>query len=425
MLSGRIGPSRRRVQWRAGRPFKRRSTSADTSGVISRPLTLDSPVVAAAICLAGILATASAWRDRHPDTTADFTLFYVSAGHTTEAMFAPPPGPPRGNMNPPIFQLMLRPLTAVPLPVAAAIFRALNIAALLGCIWWLARSSEERWTLADYGALLAWAPMASVISLNQLTWLLWPLLLWAWWCWRQGRWAAGAVGYGLALSLKPFVGVFLLWLLVTKRWTAVAVSGIAAVASIAIGVAAYGPDVTAAWVKALGDVTWAYAVMNASLQGIIARALAMSPRPSTALLSAPELVAPLAAVGGAAIIIVTLFRTRRHSIDRAWLPLMTSALLASPLGWVYYIWWVLPGTRPSRLLFESPLLWLPMGITVARMPGPWWTFTFGSVFFWGLMSLWVTRLWFVRAADTVVRQAPGLTLASSGLGFAGRQSGVR
>jgi hypothetical protein len=58
-----------------------------------------------ALLVAGILATASAWRDRHPDTTSDFTLFYVSAQQSTPQMFAHPPGPPRGNMNPPLFHL--------------------------------------------------------------------------------------------------------------------------------------------------------------------------------------------------------------------------------------------------------------------------------------------------------------------------------
>ena len=299
---------------------------------------------------------------------------------------------PRGNMNPPLFQLLLRPLTRLPMRAAATTFRVLSIASLCVCVWWLARMSNERWDVADVGALLAWAPMASVISLNQLTWILWPLLLWTWWCWRQDRWTAGAVGYGLALGFKPFLGVFLLWLLVTRRWRAVAVALTVLAATIAIGLAAFGIDVTRAWVQALGDVTWAYAVMNASLQGFLARTLTWPGPPSVPLAVAPALVGPLAAAGGALIIVVTLVRTRRWTIDRSWLPLMVSALLASPLGWLYYIWWIVPGTRPSKLLLESPLLWMPMAVTIMLKPSGWVALTLGSVYFWGLFILWIRRM---------------------------------
>jgi alpha-1,2-mannosyltransferase len=342
----------------------------------------------------GLLAVGSAWRTRHPDTTSDFTLFYVSAQHTDADMFAQPPGPPRGNMNPPLFQLMLRPLTFLPVPTAAAIFRLLNVVALCGCVWWLARASDEPWTLADYGALLAWAPMASVVGLNQLTWMLWPLLLWAWWFWRQGRWEVGAIGFGLAVSLKPFLGVFLLWLMITRRWQAVFATVLAGGAAGAIGLAVYGLQVNLAWLDALGDVTWAYAGMNAALHGLLARAFSKPIPSSVPIVDLPQIVGPLAALGGAVIVLLTLVRTRDQHIDRAWLPLMTSALLASPLGWLYYIWWVLPGTRPTRLLRESPLLWMPMVFPAMLAPSPLLGLTLGSVYFWALFSLWLNRIAF-------------------------------
>jgi Glycosyltransferase family 87 len=380
--------------------------------VISRKLAFDQKFGAWALLIVGILATASAWRYRHPDTTSDFTLFYVSAQHTTARMFEQPPGPPRGNMNPPLFQLMIRPLTAFPLPTAAEIFRLLNVVALVGCIWWLARTSEDRWTLADYGALLAWAPMASVVSLNQLTWILWPPLLWAWWCWRQNRWAAGAIGYGLAVGLKPFLGVFLLWLIVTRRWQAVFVSCLSGAAFFAIGLVVYGVDVNLAWADALGDVTWAYAGMNASLQGLLTRALSKPVVISDPLVFAPELVSPLATAGGAVIVLVTILRTRRLSIDQAWQPLMVSALLASPLGWLYYIWWILPGARPLQLLREAPLLWVPLVFPLRLFPSTWLGLTLGSIYFWGLLSLWLNRICFDPG---YVRYSPGTAKRSVAL----------
>jgi alpha-1,2-mannosyltransferase len=307
-------------------------------------------------------------------------------------MYTLPPGPPRANMNPPVFQLAIRPLTSFPLPTAATIFRIVNIVSLCGCLWWLASTSKERWDLADVGALLAWAPMASMLSLNQLTWILWPLLLWAWWCWRQERWQMGAIGYGVALSLKPFLGVFLLWLLVTRRWRAAAVAVVSAAATFAVGLAVYGVDVTRAWLEALGGVTWASADMNASLQGVLARTLTKPSENAAPLVVAPGLVAPMALAGAVLILVVTLSRTRQRSIEESWLPLMIAALLASPLGWLYYFWWILPGTRPSRLLFASPLLFVPWGVMTMLQPAGWLTLTLGSVYFWGLAMLWWSRM---------------------------------
>ena len=70
---------------------------------------------------------------------------------------------------------------------------------------------------------------------------------------------------------------------------------------------------------------------------------------------------------------------------------MISALLASPLGWLYYIWWVVPGMRPIKLLGKSPLLWVPFAY-LGWQPNRWVTLTLGSVYFWGLLMLWVRRL---------------------------------
>jgi hypothetical protein len=134
--------------------------------------------------------------------------------------------------------------------------------------------------------------------------------------------------------------------------------------------------------------------MNASLPGILARTLTMPSAGAPPLIVAPEIVAPLAFAGSALIVVVTLVRTRVWSIERSWLPLMAGALLASPLGWLYYMWWMLPGTRPSRLLFESPLLWMPWAILFMLQPAGWLTLTLGSVYFWGLFALWLNRVCF-------------------------------
>jgi hypothetical protein len=350
-------------------------------------------VLTGALLVAGIVSSLYAWQTRHPPTTADFTLFYRSAAAPPAAMYKAPPGPPRNNMNPPHFQLLMRPLTLVGIPVATAIFRGLSFAFGIVCVWWIARASDEPWTLADVGALLAWAPMTVMLSLNQVTWILWPLLVWSWWCWRQDRWTAGAVTYGIALSLKPFIGVFLLWLLVRRQFRAIAVALVAALLCFGAAAAVYGIDVFRDWSAAMSHVLWWRAAINGSLEGFLARVLTPSEDDASGL---SRVVALLATVGGAAIVAITVWRTRARSVDESWMPLMAAALLASPLGWIYYGWWILPGTRPVRLLFQSPFLWLPI-LPFTLPPGVLAAATYHSRYFWGMLTIWIVSLFFTPA----------------------------
>ena len=105
-----------------------------------------------------------------------------------------------------------------------------------------------------------------------MTWILWPLLIWTWWCWRRDRWAAGAIGLGLALSLKIFLGVFLLWLVLKRQWRALPSRG-HGTAAFGVGVAVYGTDVFRAWIAAMAGAEWPGAFSNASIRGLIDRSL--------------------------------------------------------------------------------------------------------------------------------------------------------
>lgn len=362
---------------------------------------LDGSPIRWVVLAAGVVMCLYAWQTRQPHTSADFTILYTSAQRPAAEMYRRPPGPPRGNMNPPHFQLLIAPLTRLSLPVAAAIWRALNVIALCGCLWWLARTAREAWSAADLGAVLAWSPMQSTINLNQLTWILWPLLVCAWWCWRRDKWTAGAVAFGIALSFKAFLGVFLIWLVLKRQWRSVVVALASAAVALSVGIGAYGWSVFRAWLDAVASVEWSYAVMNASLRGILARSLTASGSAGAPVAIAPGMLDPLFAIGGLAILVVTLVRLRTASAEQSWPALMAASLLASPLGWLYYIWWVLPGVKPSRLLFQSPLLWVPMVCVLWGQPSPWATMTIGSVFFWGLFIAWIRFL-----GDGIARVGP-------------------
>jgi hypothetical protein len=148
---------------------------------------------------------------------------------------------------------------------------------------------------------------------------------------------------------------------------------------------AYGVRVFPAWWLALDSVRWWWAPMNASLHGLIARTAA----PAGAMTAAaPFWVARLTISLDVVLVAAALVRTRSQSIDESWTLLMVTALLASPLGWIYYIWWVVPGVRPVRLLFRSPLLWVPYAFVTVQPSNRLIAATLASLYFWGLFLLW-------------------------------------
>jgi len=349
---------------------------------------LDTSPLRWVILTVGVIMAAYAWQQRQPQGTSDFTILYNSAARPAAHMYDPQPRGRRGNLNPPHFQALLTPLTRAPLPAAAAIWRALNLIALAGCVLWIAWQSDEPWTVADVGAILAWSPMQSVLSLNQLTWILWPLLLISWSCWRRERWIAGAISFGIALSFKSFLGVFLVWLVLRRQWRAAVVSLVTCAAAFGAGIVIYGVDVFRAWLGSLVLIGWAPAVMNASWRGLFARLFEPNSTGLEPFAIHADVVGPLATIASGVIVVVTLLRTRDSTVEQSWPAVMAASLLASPLGWVYYFWWLLPGMRPSNLLFVSPPLWIPMVCVTWGQPSAWATITIGSMFFWGLLLAW-------------------------------------
>src|SRR5262245_45644209 len=81
--------------------------------------------------------------------------------------------------------------------------------------------------------------------------------------------------------------------------------------------------------------------MNGSVEGLLSRTFADNPffHP---LLDAPEFVRPASRIIGIAIALLATIAVWRDSssqrVDRAFVILGLTALLVTPLGWIYYLW---------------------------------------------------------------------------------------
>jgi len=152
---------------------------------------------------------------------------------------------------------------------------------------------------------------------------------------RRHRFAG--VGIGLATAIKLTPGIFIVYLLVTKRWRAALVaSGTAAVATLAA--AALAPDASRVfWTDAVWNTDRIGAlafISNQSLQGAVARLHEADP--STLLWGASVL----------AVLVIWAIRVRRAVAvgDEATGFALTAVVgcLVSPITWVHHLVWLMP-----------------------------------------------------------------------------------
>lgn len=287
------------------------------------------------------------------------------------------PGTPYGFTYPPFAGLVMSPMAALPfgaVVVIAVIGTVLTTALLM---WWFAapllrRFHQPVWFTFGIAVCLAlsFEPVRETITFGQVNTLLLTLvagdmLLGVA---RGRRWAG--VGIGLATAIKLTPGVFILYLLLTRRWRAAAVaSGTAAGATLLAG--AVFPDETREfWTSALWDTNRVGVLSylsNQSERGFLARL------PIDRVESKVWLVCVLVTLGFWA------YRVRREPADVVGGLALTGVVgcLISPVTWIHHCVWLVPAlvrcvdrglSGPDRrplylavagyLIMTSRLIWL-------------------------------------------------------------------
>ncbi|WDZ87155.1 glycosyltransferase family 87 protein [Micromonospora cathayae] len=246
---------------------------------------------------------------------------------------------------PPFSALLLRPFAALPLGATITIFTLLTMVGVVATTRWLVGPVLTRHHLPRLfglvvAVLLAFAVESTreTITFGQINMLLVVLILAdLLFAVPQGRrWAGVAVG--LATALKLFPGIFIVYLLVTRRWrAAIVASATAAVATLLA--AAFAPrDSWRFWTHEL----WATDRVgrtdytgNQSLFGLLSR-FTVPEKPDRLVWLL--LVAVVAGYG--------LWRAGRAA--RAGDPLTGLTLtglvggLVSPITWTHHIYWFIP-----------------------------------------------------------------------------------
>jgi alpha-1,2-mannosyltransferase len=262
-----------------------------------------------------------------------------------------------GFTYPPFAALTMLPMALVPWPVAIAISVVLTVGAMgLVLAWFVVPSARRQgWTpwfavAVAAGLLIGYEPFRETFSFGQVNAVLLALVAGdALLLIRRGsRW--GGVGIGLATAVKLTPGLFIVYLLITRRWRAAAVAaGTAAGATLLAG--AIAPQATRIfWTEALwdtnriGDLSY---ISNQSLQGMLARL---------------DLGRPAWLVAVVVVLGVWAWRVRRTRDVATGVALTgVAGCLVSPVTWVHHLVWLVPALillAASRRVLLAAALYL-------------------------------------------------------------------
>lgn len=325
------------------------------------PLTLILGVFALANLVGALWAT--------PDRGSDFLAFYQSGEAWSAGLHSYRLSTEVPNLTPPLLLPLFSLFALMPFSAALFLWTAVSLACLGAALPTLSQRTGLPWW--DLGLLaLGSAPGGITLGLGQVGFVLTLAFTQAWTAAQEDRWPAVGGWIGLLCVLKPFYGLFALWLLWRRQWRAVAIIVVVWTAAMAGGLLVTSAGEIRDWMAALGDVSWQANIYNASLSGVSARLFTYSESLRAAQWTplAESVLAERVTLAGLSLLTFTasgwgLLR-HRYSLDRTFVILSSLGLLLSPLGWVHYAQVVIG----PLLAIRTPSRWLWVAAVLAFMP---------------------------------------------------------
>jgi hypothetical protein len=345
--------------------------------------------------------------DLRPEAV-DFVIFYQGIRRWWETGVLYDPTRAVLNYNPPQFHLLLIPVATLPLVAAFVVWTILTVIAAAATVVITMEESRPDWSARErkllFSAVLLCAGTGAVVHLGQVGWIIALIATLAWRGARHSDWRAAGLWLGCAASLKPFLLVVFFALAVRQKWRALLFATLAFGTSLGLGAAVFGAKALLDWLTLLRPgaplVQKAYFI-NASLFALFARA------------GVPNI---LSAVLASSVVAVSILAVRKADEDTTWLVATACALLASPLGWVYYfplltgplIAVVKAGRLPARTWALWPLFAFPAISRGLFQQNVALAVSVGSIYTWALFLLWaaVIRNVIVRPPWAATRSVP-------------------
>lgn len=254
-----------------------------------------------------------------------------------------------GNLNPPFFTLISFPLAYLNYPHALLLWTFISM--LAGCLGILliqqklepnSISSLQTCLLLLIG-FMSFFPTFVTLQFGQVSLLLLPLLALGWRAAHDQKSSKAAIFLGLATSLKPFIGLFLIYFLIRKEWRALFTFLFTILVSAFIAAAFLGVDTYHAYYQACRQIAWAASSWNVSIYGFLLRLIGGT-EANTALMPIPGLFHFAYPFLSILLVLALIFFLRplpantdlQKKTDIDFSIILVGMLLLSPLGWMYY-----------------------------------------------------------------------------------------
>jgi alpha-1,2-mannosyltransferase len=250
-----------------------------------------------------------------------------------------------GYTYPPFAAILMRPLAWLPIGLTITLYVIVSVSAFSACVWWLVRPLAARhqvpsWFAFGLTLVLATAlePIREAFTFGQVNFVLWFLILFDLLVLLPRGSRFVGVGIGLATAIKLVPGIFIVYLLITKRFRAAAVGAGTAIAATLLAAAITPSQSWIFWTdkvfvgEGFGQLAYEF---NQSINGVLAR-LAQPAQPNRVLWAL--LILPILGYG--------LWRASRAAAARDEVAGLTLAgivgSLVSPVTWAHHIFWIVP-----------------------------------------------------------------------------------
>lgn len=253
------------------------------------------------------------------------------------------------NLNMPVVTLLFLPFLATDASTGMVIWVALSMGFIFASAWLLGGElirkgklpTHLHWMISGFIAVLLFLYFPTFVGavLGQLGQLLLLILCAAWIAARRGCDRLAGVLFGVALSLKPFTGIFLVVLPWLRRWRLIYWYVASFTALSLLGAIVFGPSIYLRYLTILQEVNWYGHSWNASFMAPLS--ILLGGNAAAHWLDLPWLARLISLVLSLALYLLLIRQVCQLGDPLARLDISISGsiplmLLASPLGWLYY-----------------------------------------------------------------------------------------
>lgn len=252
-----------------------------------------------------------------------------------------------GNLNPPIFNLLILPVGFFAYAVSLTVWAVFSIMCGIFGVLLLQKELNVDWkqpqtTLGLMLAFFIYYPTYASVEFGQITLLLMPLVIGAWVASRRQNLVLAGILLGLAASIKLFFGLFFIYFLVRREWRGLFWFTLVVVLSVILPLILLGKQVFLNYFEIIRIIRWSSSSWNPSIYGFLLR-LFGGPELNVPVIAAPyltKILHPL--LSGMLVLGVVKFLWPTPAInyqdktDLDFSVILIAMLLLSPLGWLYY-----------------------------------------------------------------------------------------